>query len=80
MWLSEQIPTNEWLQILEERSDVRKLYNKHMESKQYDEQYNNMYVGNRDIILGMYGNHKMMGEYNGENRARYLVNREYRSE
>ncbi len=33
MWLSEQIPTNEWLQILEERSDVRKLYNKHMESK-----------------------------------------------
>ncbi len=39
-----------------------------------------MYVGNRDIILGMYGNHKMMGEYNGENRARYLVNREYRSE
>jgi hypothetical protein len=29
MWLSEQIPTNEWLRILEEMPDVREFYNKH---------------------------------------------------
>ena len=29
MWLSEQIPTNEWLRILEDNSEVRDLYNKH---------------------------------------------------
>ena len=33
MWLSEQIPTLDWLEILEERSDVRKLYNKHLENR-----------------------------------------------
>ena len=26
MWLSEQIPTADWIKILEERKDVRKLY------------------------------------------------------
>ena len=33
MWLSEQIPTSEWLRILKERADVKKLYNKHLQSK-----------------------------------------------
>ena len=33
MWLSEQIPTGEWLRILEERPDVNKLYQKHLENK-----------------------------------------------
>ena len=42
MWLSEQIPTKEWLRILKENSEVRKLYNKHtkriknMENKKND--------------------------------------------
>ena len=31
MWLSEQIPTDEWLRLLKENSKVRKLYNKHLE-------------------------------------------------
>ena len=31
MWLSEQIPTNEWLRILDERNDVNELYQKHLE-------------------------------------------------
>ena len=31
MWLSEQIPTNEWLRILDERNDVNELYKKHLE-------------------------------------------------
>jgi len=26
MWLSEQIPTQDWLQILEERPDVKEMY------------------------------------------------------
>ena len=30
LWLSEQIPTNEWLSILKERTDVNKLYQKHL--------------------------------------------------
>ena len=30
MLLSEQIPTNEWLRILEEMPDVKELYNEHM--------------------------------------------------
>ena len=30
MWLSEQIPTQHWLDILKENKDVRKLYNKHL--------------------------------------------------
>ena len=31
MWLSEQIPTDEWLSILKERTDVNNLYQKHLE-------------------------------------------------
>ena len=31
MWLSEQIPALEWLRILEERTDVKELFNKHLE-------------------------------------------------
>ena len=31
MWLSEQIPTKDWLEILKENKDVRELYNKHLE-------------------------------------------------
>lgn len=30
MWLSEQIPTDEWLGILKERHDVAELYTEHM--------------------------------------------------
>ena len=30
MWLSEQIPTKDWLEILKENEDVRELYNKHL--------------------------------------------------
>ena len=30
MWLSEQIPINEWLRILEEMPAVKVIYNKHM--------------------------------------------------
>ena len=33
MWLSEQIPTNEWLRILEWRADIRELYEKHLKEK-----------------------------------------------
>ena len=33
MWLSEQIPTNEWMRILKENIDVNKLYQKHLENK-----------------------------------------------
>jgi len=33
MWLSEQIPAKEWLRILNERTDVKKLFNKHLENK-----------------------------------------------
>ena len=31
MWLSEQIPYLHWVEILEERSDVNELYQKHLE-------------------------------------------------
>ena len=31
MWLSEQIPIDEWKRILEERKDVKELYKKHLE-------------------------------------------------
>ena len=31
LWLSEQIPTGEWMRILEERIDVKQLYEKHLE-------------------------------------------------
>ena len=33
MWLSEQIPSLEWMRILEERSDVKELYKMHLRSK-----------------------------------------------
>ena len=33
MWLSEQIPTQDWLEILKERNDVKDLYHKHLEKK-----------------------------------------------
>ena len=33
MWLSEQIPTYDWLEILKENKDVRELYNKNLERK-----------------------------------------------
>ena len=29
MWLSEQIPTNEWLRILEHRIDVKQIYDEY---------------------------------------------------
>ena len=31
LWLSEQIPTDEWMRILKERKDVKELYKKHLE-------------------------------------------------
>ena len=31
LWLSEQIPIAEWRRILEERKDVKELYEKHLE-------------------------------------------------
>ena len=33
MWLSEQIPYLHWIEILEERTDVNELYQKHLEKK-----------------------------------------------
>jgi hypothetical protein len=33
MWLSEQIPTNEWLRVLEQRIDVKQMYNEHLENR-----------------------------------------------
>jgi len=33
MWLSEQIPTQDWLDILKERKDVKELFNRHSENK-----------------------------------------------
>ena len=33
MWLSEQIPMGEWVRILKERPDVKKVYHKHLEKK-----------------------------------------------
>ena len=33
MWLSEQIPTQHWLEILKERNDVKDLYHKQLENK-----------------------------------------------
>jgi len=31
LWLSEQIPIDEWKRILDERKDVKELYQKHLE-------------------------------------------------
>ena len=31
LWLSEQIPVDEWKRILEERKDVKELYEKNLE-------------------------------------------------
>ena len=33
LWLSEQIPTQLWLQILKDKDDVKKLYNSYMMEK-----------------------------------------------
>tara|TARA_R110002020_G_scaffold222094_1_gene430564 strand:+ start:1058 stop:1213 length:156 start_codon:yes stop_codon:yes gene_type:complete len=33
MWLSEQIPTKEWLRLLEFRADINELYQKHLNGK-----------------------------------------------
>jgi hypothetical protein len=33
MWLSEQIPTDEWLRILQDRKDIKDLYEKHLGDK-----------------------------------------------
>ena len=33
MWLSEQIPTGEWLRLLEWRPDIKKLYEQHLEER-----------------------------------------------
>ena len=33
MWLSEQIPANEWLRILENRIDVKKMYDEHLKNR-----------------------------------------------
>tara|TARA_R110002074_G_scaffold374584_1_gene550906 strand:- start:65 stop:205 length:141 start_codon:yes stop_codon:yes gene_type:complete len=33
MWLSEQIPTNEWFRLLEFRPDIKYLYQKHIGEK-----------------------------------------------
>ena len=40
MWLSEQIPTSEWLRLLKERADVNKLYQKHLEMKDVERKSN----------------------------------------
>ena len=36
MWLSEQIPSTEWARILNERTDVKELYKKHLREKRND--------------------------------------------
>jgi len=36
MWLSEQIPTDEWLRILSERPDIAELYAKHLKEKNHE--------------------------------------------
>ena len=33
MWLSEQIPTGEWMRLLEWRADIKELYQKHLGEK-----------------------------------------------
>tara|TARA_Y100001938_G_C8040554_1_gene405939 strand:- start:344 stop:565 length:222 start_codon:yes stop_codon:yes gene_type:complete len=33
MWLSEQIPTSEWMRLLEWRPDIKEVYEKHLEEK-----------------------------------------------
>tara|TARA_R100001129_G_scaffold118609_1_gene82112 strand:- start:188 stop:343 length:156 start_codon:yes stop_codon:yes gene_type:complete len=40
MWLSEQIPTGEWLRILKERTDVNELYQKHLGEKYVEYTFN----------------------------------------
>ena len=36
MWLSEQIPSLEWARILNERTDVKELYKKHLREQRND--------------------------------------------
>ena len=33
MWLSEQIPTSEWLRLLEFRSDIKEVYHRYLGNK-----------------------------------------------
>ena len=33
MWLSEQIHPHEWIRIINERTDVKELYQKHLEKR-----------------------------------------------
>ena len=40
MWLSEQIPTSEWLRLLEWRSDINELYQKHLEKTNVEHKSN----------------------------------------
>ena len=40
MWLSEQIPTGEWLRLLEWRSDINELYQKHLENRNVEHKTN----------------------------------------
>ena len=40
LWLSEQIPTDEWLRILKERTDVNELYQKHLEMRDVEHKSN----------------------------------------
>ena len=40
MWLSEQIPSLEWMRILEERSDVKELYKTHLRERRDNENNN----------------------------------------
>ena len=36
MWLSEQIPSLEWMRILETKPDVKELYKKHLRERRND--------------------------------------------
>ena len=40
MWLSEQIPTGEWLRLLEWRPDINELYQKHLEKRNVEHKTN----------------------------------------
>tara|TARA_R100000458_G_scaffold44837_1_gene42929 strand:+ start:541 stop:741 length:201 start_codon:yes stop_codon:yes gene_type:complete len=52
MWLSEQIPVDEWLEILKENSEVNSLYQKHMSNKKklerMEEEYAKHQADNED--------------------------------
>ena len=50
LWLSEQIPIGEWKRILEERKDVKELYEKH-----YNFKVDENKTGDLQTILNHYG-------------------------